>query len=423
MKKAFFIILLVLGIECALLYSFSFGTLYEKQDSVSVNDALQSIQTNWDHMELYHNPTNLDFVILDLEGNKRYQTKDGLRNNIYDAIRNNDLILDIVVNDEIKGNMIIQNPQMEKVETNKRRMSEILTVLLLIQCLFFIGYICYIYRMILHPFQKLKTFAKHVAAGNLDTPLTMDRKNIFGAFSEAFDIMRFELKQAKQNEAKANAEKKELVAKLSHDIKTPLASIKAVSEVGTAQTQDGKTKDRYLSIIQKADQISTLITNLFHVTLEDLHQLSFHMEDLSASQIQTLLENSDYHHRAHIKPIPDCMIYADQVRLQQVFDNLFSNSYKYANTKIDVEIQMSETHLLICMEDYGHGVSNEELPHLKEKFKRGKNSASLEGAGLGLFISDYFMSEMHGRLLIENGEHGLKTCVMLPLSGKDLRKN
>lgn len=423
MKKAFFIILLVLGIECYLLYAFSFDTFFEEQDSVSVNDALQSIQINWNHMENYQNPTHLDFVILDLQGNNLYQTKEGLRNNIHDAILYNDLILDVVVNDEIVGNMIIHHTYMEQMKTTQQGMRTILAVLLLIQGVFFIGYVYYIHFRILQPFQKLKMFAKHVAAGNLDAPLAMDRKNIFGAFSEAFDIMRFELKQAKQNEAKANAEKKELVAKLSHDIKTPIASIQAVSEVGMAQTQDEKTKKRYLQIMQKADQINTLITNLFHATLEDLHQLSFHMEDLSAFALQTLLENSDYDHRARMYSIPDCMIYADKLRLQQVFDNLFANSYKYANTPIDVDIQMSDTHLCICIEDYGDGVSDEELPHLKEKFKRGKNSAAMEGAGLGLFISDYFMKEMQGGLTIENGEHGLKTCVMLPLSGKDLRKN
>ena len=69
------------------------------------------------------------------------------------------------------------------------------------------------------------------------------------------------------------------------------------------------------------------------------------------------------------------------------------------------------------MEDYGGGVNKEELPLLKEKFKRGKNTKNIEGAGLGLYISDYFMKEMKGELIIQNGEYGLKVIVMISLSG------
>ena len=59
----------------------------------------------------------------------------------------------------------------------------------------------------------------------------MDRENVFGAFTESFDLMRHELRRARERERRASQSKKELVAKLSHDIKTPIASIRAVAEV------------------------------------------------------------------------------------------------------------------------------------------------------------------------------------------------
>ena len=104
---------------------------------------------------------------------------------------------------------------------------------LFLQCGICAGYFFYIHHVVIRPFWKLKKFAERVADGNLDIPLEMDRKNLFGAFTESFDIMRSELKKARIAEARANAGKKELVAKLSHDIKTPVASIKAASEVGS----------------------------------------------------------------------------------------------------------------------------------------------------------------------------------------------
>ena len=101
-----------------------------------------------------------------------------------------------------------------------------------------------------------------------------------------------------------------------------------------------------------------------------------------------------------------------------MFDNIFANSYKYAKTDIVVTAEKADDRLNIVIEDFGGGVPQEELAVLKEKFKRGSNSANTEGAGLGLYISDYFMKEMRGGLEIDNGEHGLKVTVTLTLSGK-----
>ena len=175
---------------------------------------------------------------------------------------------------------------------------------------------------VLSPFRKLKGFAQRIAGGNLDIPLEMDRRNLFGAFTESFDIMRSELKKARIAEARANASKKELVAKLSHDIKTPVASIKAVSEIGLAVTNNGKDQANYAQIISKADQIDTLVTNLFTATLEELQQLTVTPANIDSKQVKTLLENSDYMHRAAVPDVPECLVYADGLRLQQVFDNI-----------------------------------------------------------------------------------------------------
>ena len=88
-----------------------------------------------------------------------------------------------------------------------------------------------IWYFYIRPFNKLSSFASSVSKGNLDVPLNMDRHNYFGAFTESFDRMREELKQSSEREAAANRSKQELVAEISHDIKTPVATIKATCEV------------------------------------------------------------------------------------------------------------------------------------------------------------------------------------------------
>ena len=315
------------------------------------------------------------------------------------------------------GKVIIYNDSPHAVVVWKQRVMIVLLAAIILQGGICIGYMFYLNRRIVKPFHKLKGFAERIAGGNLDIPLEMDRDNLFGAFTESFDMMRSELKKARLAEAKANADKKELTARLSHDIKTPVASIKAASEVGAALTDSERQKDNYTQIIRKADQINALIMNLFTATLEELKQLPVTPVELKSGELEILLENADYLHRAAVSGIPECLIYADRLRLQQVFDNIFANSYKYADTEIIILTDISDGYLRVSIEDYGGGVKEEELPHLKEKFRRGNNSGNVEGAGLGLYISDYFMREMKGELDVRNGKKGLKVTLLLSMYG------
>ncbi len=418
-KQAFLIgILLVLIAEIITLIVFAVQTPDFSQDTVAVNEVMQSVTKDFNALEQHKNTTVLDYVVLDENGNLLYKTKSGLSESVNEAITHRDTILDITTDSGIVGKVIIYNDGAQTLQSQKQTAIIVLSVAIAVQGGIFIGYAVYMHFTMIRPFRKLKGFAERVACGNLDIPLEMDKQNLFGAFTESFDIMRSELKKARIAEAQAQQSKKELVAKLSHDIKTPIASIKAVSEVGFAVATNDKETANYTHIIGKADQINTLVTNLFTATLEELQQLTVTPTNIESSKVKTMLENADYLHKATIPDIPECLIFADELRLQQVFDNIFANSYKYAKTEITVTTQKVDNYIVIGIEDYGGGVLTEELPVLKEKFKRGSNSAHTEGAGLGLYISDYFMREMQGELIIENGEHGLKVTITLALSGK-----
>ncbi len=405
--------------EIVALIVFAVQTPDFSQDTVAVNEIVQSVTEDFYSMEEHKSSTALDYVVLDENGDLLYKTQTGLSESVNAAIAHRDTVLDISIDNTVVGKVIIYNDGAQALQAQKQTTVIVLSVAIAINGTICVGYALYMYVAMIRPFQKLKGFAERVAGGNLDIPLEMDRRNLFGAFTESFDIMRSELKQARIAEAQANASKKELVAKLSHDIKTPVASMKAVSEVGLAVTNNEKDKANYTQIIGKADQINALVTNLFTATLEELQQLTVTPTHFASDRIKTMIENADYRYRATVPEIPACLVYADGLRLQQVFDNLFANSYKYADTKIFVTVRKRNGKIEIAVEDFGGGVTREELPTLKEKFKRGSNAANIEGAGLGLYISDYFMKEMQGELNVENGAHGLKVTVMLCLSGKN----
>ena len=418
-KQAFLIgVLLTLIVEIITLIVFTVQTPDFSQDTVAVNEVVQSVTEDFNDLEQHKNTTALDYVVLDENGNLLYKTKFGLSESVNEAITHRDTILDITTDSGIVGKVIIYNDGAQTLQAQKRTAIIVLSVAIIISGGICIGYAVYMHFTMIRPFRKLKGFAERIAGGNLDIPLEMDRHNLFGAFTESFDIMRSELKKARLAEAQAQQSKKELVAKLSHDIKTPIASIKAVSEVGLAVATNDKETANYTHIIGKADQINTLVTNLFTATLEELQQLTVTPTNIDSKQVKTMLENADYLRRATVPDIPECLVYADALRLQQVFDNIFANSYKYAKTAVIVEIEKTDDHIGVIIEDFGGGVLQGELPTIKEKYKRGSNADNTEGAGLGLYISDYFMKEMQGELIIENGEHGLKVIVMLALSGK-----
>lgn len=263
--------------------------------------------------------------------------------------------------------------------------------------LFCYVFLFFVYFHYIHPFRDMQGFASEVAKGNLDAPLKMTKHNYFGAFTESFDILREELKKAKENEYKANISKKELVAELSHDMKTPIAIIKATCEVLSFKDKNPDTQEKVRVIEQKADMIDQLIGNMFHATLEELESLKVEPVELLSDTIAPLFQELKYYGNITCNhAIPGCLIYADILRLKQVIDNIVNNSYKYAGTPMDVTFYDLEEGIRIELRDYGSGVPEEELPLVTEKFYRGSNGKGKAGTGLGLYLSKYFMESMKG---------------------------
>lgn len=98
-----------------------------------------------------------------------------------------------------------------------------------------------VYWYVIRPFERLQRFSLQTAKGNLDFPLPVQKQDFFGVYAESIDLMREELKRARESEYQANRSKKELVAELSHDIKTPIATIKAACELVRLKEQNEET--------------------------------------------------------------------------------------------------------------------------------------------------------------------------------------
>lgn len=255
----------------------------------------------------------------------------------------------------------------------------------------------FFYMRFIRPFQRLQTFAGQIAAGNLDFPLPMKKHQYFGAFTESFDLMREELKRAKESEYQANRSKKELVAELSHDIKTPIATIRAACEVLKMKELNPDVRAKVAVIDAKAGMVGALAGNLFQASLEELEVLKVEPVYEQSPCIRGMFEEfSGYSEIRIVGEVPPCLVWMDRLRLRQVIDNLVSNSSKYAGTPVTVIFFETKQTLGIRIRDEGEGVDEDELLLLTEKFYRGNNAKGKSGSGLGLYLAKIFMEQMYG---------------------------
>ena len=266
-----------------------------------------------------------------------------------------------------------------------------------------------IWYFYIRPFNKLSSFASSVSKGNLDVPLNMDRHNYFGAFTESFDRMREELKQSSEREAAANRSKQELVAEISHDIKTPVATIKATCEVMEIKYQEKDIQEKVSVIKSRATSVEQLIDNMFRATLDDLDELKVTPKEESSLIIEDMLGDLKFYGTVEQKgSVPECLILVDKLRLEQVIDNIAGNSFKYAGTVLEVEYKYDTDNIRVILSDRGPGVPEDELAMLTTKFFRGSEASGSgkDGSGLGLYLASRFMEKMGGGLELKNRDGG-----------------
>lgn len=269
----------------------------------------------------------------------------------------------------------------------------------------------YIYIRILKPFERMQKFAANVAAGDLDTELRQERGQYFGEFTWAFDSMRSEIKKARRAEAESIENNKTVIASLSHDIKTPISSIRTYSEALEANLDKTPEKrQKYLkTIIDKCDEVSRLTDDLFIHSVSDMDRMSVNpvVIDLKAffeAKSDELMSFGN----VKFKDMGDSKtkVNVDPQRMLQICENIIGNAMKYAPGS-DVEISVaSGDKVVVSFRDFGSGIPEENLPFITQKFYRGANVSNIPGSGLGLYIVNYLCTKMGAQLKLSNVYEG-----------------
>ena len=424
MKKRFF--LLVILMIAALVLPAMLLNFNEKTDTYSLNNAevnelLNELSDDWDNVERYRNTIvgnqySFQYEVMDIDGLILIKTDSEMPVDLGRATTDRYTIRDIKVGGEVVGRLLIDNDFESAVSEIQNRYMIRYYIAVLIAAVIIAVFLFWVYQNIVKPFDNLKEFASDIAAGNLDKPLTMDRGNLFGSFTEGFDIMRTELNEARQKEYEAQRSKMELVSQLSHDIKTPVASIKALGELLEAQSTDDKSRERLNSIVSKADNIDVMVSDLFTKTLTDLNELNVDVSEQESSILDKIIKDADHMDRITGNGVEGCIIKCDPLRTTQVINNIISNSYKYADTKIYLKSRIEDDCLVVSFTDEGGGVSNDDLPMITKRFRRGENAKGKPGSGLGLAIASELMEKMGGELEVENADNGLRVTLYFTIA-------
>ena len=456
------------------------GTSYDGEKIVTLNDIVKNVEENWNQFNtlgaesLFTTDYGVDFCILDESNEVLYDSREKNRLaedkklsgvdetlSVETAVKKRYPYKFIIVENRVAGSVILIDDGMSGIRSARIKLIIGIGICGLVLLIAMILFYIYVNRNIIGPFRRMEEFAGRVAEGRLDEPIAIDRNNIFGAFSESFDIMREELAKSKKRELALQKKERELVASLSHDLKTPITGIKLTSELLQAKLSmmdkssengiseesaadiSGKTGQRtgctpkemsvnrnvtardvqdiiekLGNIYKKADQIDILVSDLFASTLDDLGEFRVSLQDETSNVIDDIIRKYDDKALVKQEQIPEVIINTDVRRLSQVIGNIIANSYKYAGTNIDVSYRITDGYLKMSIRDYGPGVPESEIDLITNKFYRGKDwkDSKQEGSGLGLYIAKTLMEKMNGELVAESDGKGLEITLLIPLS-------
>ena len=279
------------------------------------------------------------------------------------------------------------------------------------------------------PMRKLRKAMKTITEGNLACEVKEDYEEELGGLCRDFENMRIHLKEAIDDKMRNDRDTKELISNISHDLKTPLTTIKGYVEGILDGVADSPDKmDRYLkTVYNKANDMERLIGELTLYSKIDTNEIPYNFIKINvkayfddcAEEIRTELESRNFV-LTYLNYVPDdvCLI-ADPEQLYRVINNIISNSIKYNNKArgvINIRVREEKEYIHLEIEDNGQGVSPEEAGRIFERFYRtdASRNSRTGGSGIGLSIVKKIV-EAHGGTIwaVSNKNVGLTMHILL----------
>lgn len=266
------------------------------------------------------------------------------------------------------------------------------------------------------PMNELTRGVRRIQSGDLDTPIAYQGQDEFKSACDAVDEMAARLKESLTRQQVEQQKKQELIAGMSHDLKSPLTAIRAYTEAlleGVAK--DEAARQRYLqTIYAKETDLEALVNRLFELSKLGAYPVRLRPLPL-AETLQPQLAAAEGVEIVSKIP-PELAVEADPTLLGRVAANLLDNSRKYGAGRVTITAQAQGNHVVLSFTDDGPGVAEAQLPHLFDAFYRGDaaRSCPASGSGLGLAVVQKSVEQMSGCVSAANAPGG-GLCIALTL--------
>jgi len=286
----------------------------------------------------------------------------------------------------------------------------------------------FVFRKIEKPLDILSDGVRQIRDGNLDYQIEYIPKDEFAPVCSDFNEMAERLKRSVELTQKHEQSRKELLVGISHDLRSPLTSIRAYVEGlmdGVAKTPEAQKG--YLKIIKnKAEDIDWMVEEIFMFSKMELGEYPEHPKELQLDdEINRFVQSfgSEYLEKGLcicIGELVPARITADSMQLRRVMFNIMENSLKYKSKetgRFDITLRKDNDGFLLILCDDGPGVPVKALPHLFEAFYRVDPARQNpnKGSGLGLSIAANAIYRMRGTIHAEIGANGgLSIVIWLP---------
>lgn len=278
---------------------------------------------------------------------------------------------------------------------------------------------------ICRPLRALEDGVRRMKENNLSEPIDYHGDAEFETVCSAFNEMQLHLSQEQEKNRAYERSRIDMIAGISHDLKTPLTairgSVKAVLDGVAATPAIQKT---FLSTAyRRTGDMEQLLNQLFYLSKLETGNLPIHLRPL---EFVSWLQDYEKGKQDFLTPEEESLTFhnntgknsifvsADPEQLNRILDNLFTNSHKYAGMhplEMQISLKTANSSAILCFSDNGNGASEEALPHLFEEFFRGDASRNKpDGHGLGLYIVKYLTEAMGGTVRAENRQG---FCVIL----------
>ncbi len=295
--------------------------------------------------------------------------------------------------------------------------------------------IIWLYAGILKPINKLRQATRRVKEGDLDFRLEKTGEDEIGDLSADFEEMRAHLKTEIDTRIQYEEDLRTLIGNISHDLKTPLTTIKGYAEGmmdGVADTPE--KQEKYLRTIRsKAEDMTRMVEELALYTRIDCKSYPYHFEKVRLKEFfadcieedEPELEQKSIKISLADKLTEDDEVYADREQLKRITMNIIGNAVKYLSKdsgEITITLIDEPSYIRTEISDTGVGIPKKDLPHIFERFYRGDTSRNTGkgGSGLGLAIVKQIVED-HGGTIGARSAEGEGTTISFTLL--KVRKN